>query len=791
LVIGETALVIGQTAAHYRVLEHLGKGGMGEVYLAEDMRLHRRVALKVLRPEAHQDEEARARLLREARAASALNHPSIAVIYEIDEMDRGDGPVRYIAMEYVAGPTLAELGRRGELDLDAILDIVGQIAEALSEAHDRGIVHRDVKPSNVMLTESRRVKILDFGLAQRQLLPGEADSTWTRGPGPRSTEGALVGTLAYMAPEQALGKDVDGRADIFSLGVCFYELLAGSPPFRGENSVQILDQVLRQDPPPLVARFSDPRLPQVEAVLRRMLAKDRDRRYPSMRDLREDLEAVQRGASPQPLPPPPARAVAVMSFTNITKNGEDDWLGTGIAETVTADLKGVEGLTVVSRERVHAMVRKVGAGGVGPDEALAVRVGRELGARWVLSGGFQRSGETVRVTASLTEVASGTVLRTVKIDGRWSEIFDLQDRIVHELSAGLRMTGAPAERESEETSIIEAYEAFAKGVINLRFESYESLDRAVFLFERAVRLDPAYARAHLELAAACAARADYLAIPELHERALASFRRALDLRPGLVRAWREMGSTLVALGREEEGIQAIRKALELDPGDAGALAAMARAFFVGRGQFREAAEYFDRALLANPQGGWYALQLSHCLALLRDFERGEAVARRAAELQEAFFSGQQGFRIVGAYMRLGHLASLQGRHAEALEQFGRELAFLQRVDHALRNRTIIELSMRKGAAHLRLGEAAEARQALTVALDGFEERIRLGSDEPFTRYYAACAYALRGEHPEALACLEKAAAMRRRFTIERARIEPELTGLRGEARFQELVGSSS
>jgi TolB-like protein/Tfp pilus assembly protein PilF len=782
--------VVGETASHYRLLERLGEGGMGEVYRAEDLRLRRPVALKMLRPEAHRDEEARARLLREARAASALNHPNIAVIYEVDELDRGEGPVPFIAMEYVAGRTLAEFSHRPDLDLDGILDTVGQIAEALSEAHARGVVHRDVKPSNVMVTESGRVKVLDFGLAHRQVLAGDFDSTWSRDPARGSAAGQLAGTVAYMAPEQALGQETDGRADIFSLGVVLYELLSGHPPFVGANAVQILDGILRRDPPPLVPRLTDPRLPGVEAILRRMLAKDRDQRQGDMREVCAELAAVRSG-SPPPAPaalPPGAPAVAVMSFVNITRNHEDDWLGTGIAETVTADLKSAEGLTVVARGRIHETLRKLGAVGGEADEGVALRAGRELGARWVLLGGFQRAGEAVRVTARLTEVQTGLVVHTVKIDGRLSEIFELQDRIARELSSALRLTPAPPERGPDETRVIEAYEAFAKGVINLQVESFESLDRAVFLFERAVDLDPGYARAHLELGSTYANKADYLAIPAFHEQALASFRKALALRPGLVRGWREMGATLVSLCREDEGVEAIRRALELDPEDAGALGAMGRAHFVGRGHFREAVEYYERALVRNPQAGWSALQLSHCLALLGEFARGEAVARRAVELQEAFLSGQEGILIVGAYMRLGHLASLQGRHREAIEHFERELAFMQRVDHALRNRTSIELHMRLGAAHLGEGRAEEAGTAFATGLRGFEQRIRLGADDPFTRYYAACIHALRGETAEALDCLEKAAATRRRFTIARARIEPALESLRGEARFRELVG---
>lgn len=778
--------MIGETVSHYRILERLGQGAMGDVYLADDLRLERRVALKTIRREAGQDAEAGDRLLREARAASALNHPNIAVVYEVAEADRPDGTLRFIAMEYVPGETLGVAAHREGISLDQVIDWASQIAEALAEAHARGIVHRDLKPSNVMVTGGGRVKVLDFGLAKRQAFPGSADSTWSRDRGAPGLPG-LVGTLAYMAPEQALGDAVDGRADIFSLGAVLYELLSGTPPFQGRTVAQVLAAVLGQEPAAMAVRFRDPRLPRVEALVRRMLSKGAADRPARMEDVSADLQAIRQGKEIVAPPADVPRSVAVLSFSNITHNGEDDWLGTGIAETVTADLRSIEGLTVLARERVHETLKRLGAADAG-DEGVAARVGRELGVRWVLSGGLQRAGATVRLTARLVDVSSATVVGTVKIDGSIDEIFALQDRIVQELSAVLRTTPASPARGPDETHVVLAYEAFSRGVINVRLESYEALDRAAFLFERAVRLDPAYARAHLELGAAYAAKGDYLALPELYDRALTSLRRALELSPALGRAWREMGGVLVSLGREDEGLDAIQHALDLDPEDAGALGSMARALFIGRGQFREAAAYYDRALKRNPEGGWYALQLAHCAALLREFERGETAARRAVALQEASLSGQERIVIVGAYMRLGHLAALQGRHAEAIEHFERELAFQQRVDHALRGRISIELHMRLGASFEKRGDRAAAREALETARAAFESRLRMGADEPFTRYYAACVYALRGEDNEAIACLERALKMRPRFTLTRARIEPELEGLRNNPRFRELTG---
>ena len=778
--------MVGATLGHYRIVELLGKGGMGEVYLAEDLRLRRQVALKVL-PSRGGDDASRARLLREARVASSLSHPNIAVIYEIDDVEGPDGRTSFIAMEYVPGRTLAQHVRGRGLSAAEIVSLVRQVAEALAEAHDRGVIHRDVKSSNVMVTDSGRVKVLDFGLAQYTPPAGDTESTWTRRI---EAEGALVGTVAYMSPEQALGRELDPRTDVFSLGVVFHELLAGELPFPGSNAIEVIDAILHRPPPPL-ALSGESLVPELQRIVRKMLAKDRAGRYQTMRELGRDLEALERRPAGAPAAAPPAAtAVAVMSFTNITRDTGDDWLGTGIAETVTADLKRVEGLSVVARERIWEVLRKLGGPGAVPEEALAILLGRELDARWVVGGGYQRLGSVVRVTARVTDVETGDVVHTVKVDGSIEEIFALQDRIVAELSQGLRLAPGGAERGAEETHVVDAYEAFGRGMLNLRLESYESLDRAVLLFERAVALDPRYARAHLQLGSAYDVKAAYLGLPELHERALASFRRAIELAPDLALAWKEMGSCLTSLGREDEGIEAIVRAMALDPADAAAHAALARAYFVGKARWADAAAEYETALRLNPQAGWTALQLAHCAALMRDFARGEDAAQRAAALQEKMQSGKDGVVIVGSYMRLGHLAALQGRHAEALELFARELAFFDRVDHALRDRSRIELHQRIGAAHLRLGNAAEAQAAFDVAVSGFDERLRLGADEPFTRFYVAGVHALRGEPELALASLARAAKMRRKFTVERARIEPEFDALRGDRRFQDILAST-
>ena len=632
----ESDQVIGETLSRYRVIARLGSGSMGDVYRAEDLRLRRPVALKVVSMTGEAPDASR-RLLAEARAASALTHPNVAVVYEVDEVDRAGARVGFIAMEYIAGRTLAELAAKGPLSLETILDVGRQVADALADAHAHGLVHRDIKLSNVMLSDTGLVKVLDFGVA-RWAAPAFDPDAETIAADLFEGTAAVAGTLPYMSPEQATGRPLDGRSDMFSLGAMMYELLSGRRLFEGENVVQVLEALLQQSVPPLTAHVDDPRLPAIEQILRRMLEKDPADRYEDLHVVEMALAAVQRGDLTTDSGPP---ILAVTDFRNISANAEDDWLGTGISETVTADLRGFEGITVVPRGRVHELMRTLGQQTGDADDTLRIRAGRELGARWVLTGSFQRAADAVRVTASLLDVATGQAVHTTKVDGRLNEIFSLQDRLVRDLAEGLRTATTSSGVVAQETGIVGAYEAFSKGLLNLRADTYESLDRAVMLFERALEFDSLHARAHLELGAAYATKADYLGMGELRERAVASLRHALELQPDSVRAWRELGLVLIAMGRDSEGFDALHRAIELDSADAGAIGAMARALFIRRAQFDEAASWYERALEQNPKGGWFALQLAHCAALLRDFSRGEVAARRAIALQQAFLWGRK------------------------------------------------------------------------------------------------------------------------------------------------------
>lgn len=777
-------MLTGAVLGHYRVFERLGSGGMGDVYRAEDVRLQRIVALKT--PRGDDGRGGTARLLAEARAASALTHPHIAVVYEIGQAEHASQPLDYIAMEFVEGRTLAAMTASGLNDLDVVLDIFEQIADALVEAERLGIVHRDLKPANVMVTPAGRVKVLDFGVAQRRPQVAVAADDPTQTSDAVDLPGGFAGTVEYAAPEQLTGRPVDVRADLFSFGVMLYEIVGGRRPFPGQNAAQILETILTREVPPFPDRQRDPRLPALERLTRHLLARDRDKRLPSSVGLRGTIESIRTGRGLSADDGDGDRTVAFAGFVNISGNADDDWLGTGITETLTTDAAQIDGVSVVPRERVSETLKTLRQSSDAADERLFLQAARHLRARWVVSGGFQRALDAVRVTASLTDVGSGELVRTTRVDGSVHAIFELQDRLVRELASLLRAAIAPA-ASSPETEVVSAYEAFSRGLINRRAESFESLDRAVILFERAVALDPAYARAHIELGAAYGAKADYLSMPELNDRAVASLKRALDLQPGSARAWRELGATLTSLGQDVEAIAALNRALAIDPDEASALGSMGRVLFVRQARFREAAEWFERALEKNANAGWYWLQLAHCAALLRDYDRGERAAARAIELQEAFLSGREGLFIAGGYMRAGHLAALRGRDRDAIDFFQREIDFVVRTEHPLRHRIPVELNARLGAAYLRVGEARKADGVFDVALETFERRVRLGADDPFTRYYAAAIHALRGEAEPALAFLERAMTQQPAFTTARAAIEPEFEGLRSDSRFQRLV----
>jgi eukaryotic-like serine/threonine-protein kinase len=769
---------------------------MGEVYLAEDLRLGRQVALKFLPPALKADPDSRARLLNEARAASLLRSPNIAVTYDIGEHRGTD----FIAMEYVEGELLSTRAAKGSLPIREVIDVGLQVAEALDEAHSRGIVHRDIKSANLMRTDRGLIKVLDFGLAKFFGTGALRADGLTQ---PQVTmAGMVVGTVSYMAPEQALGHAVDHRADLFSLGIVLYELATGRMPFAGSTSTEIIDRILH-DTPVAPSRFDAAIQPSFDAVVARALEKSPTFRYQSARALHADLKDIARDLDERPasrssvrstgVPVPQTAAVessvAVMTFANITREPTDDWIGTGIAETVSSDLKNIQGLTVIGRARVFDALRNLSSD-TSLDESLAIDIGRRLGATWVVVGGFQKIAELVRITAHFVDVATGAVRRTVKVDGRIGDIFALQDKIVFELSQGLNLALRGAEIagiERRETKSVEAYESFARGMMNLRLASRDSMERAIAAFEQATRHDPEYVNAWIALGGAYSLKGSFLSLQDLVQRAEEIERRALTLDPDNADAHQWLGSALLNLGRVDEAITEFREAVRLDPQNGQAHQGLARAFWVGKGDFAAAIPLFEKAIALNPEAGYSYLQLGLLLAWEGRYERAEEVCRRAVELQDQYISGNAGLQVVGANARLGYVFYLQGQYDAALREYERGLAFAASSDHALKERTAIEINMKMGAAHHRMGHPSDAARHFDRALKNHGALAARGADDPFTRYYIACIHALRGDADKAFESLQRVAARYPELTASRLRRDPDVDGLRGDARFTQLT----
>ncbi|MGQ0733964.1 MAG: protein kinase domain-containing protein [Acidobacteriota bacterium] len=799
--------LVGSTVLHYHIVERLGEGGMGEVYLAQDQRLGRRVALKFLAAHADTDDEARQRLVREAQAAALLRSPHIAVTYDLVEHDGA----LFIAMEYVEGDLLSNRIAQGPLSVADALDIALQLCDALDEAHARGIVHRDIKSANLIITSRQLVKVLDFGLAKFLRGPKAEELRTMAG---MTMPGVVLGTLNYMAPEQLSGHTVDHRADLFSAGVVLYEMLAAKLPFPGTTLAEIADRILNHEPD-AIARFNYAVPDEIESILRKALQKRKDFRYQTARDLYLDLLNARRratssdtsgritgawlspidfadAAAPMPAAPPPRVretkdvTVAVLNFANITGTPADDWIGQGIAESLTADLTRIKAISIVPREQIFELQRSLSEVGHKLDERQAIELGRRIRATVTVSGAYQRMGERIRITAQAIEVATGRQMVTVKVDGRVDELFELQDKLVADLIKGAKVSVDSPEPAVEHagTESLDAYQAYARGMLNLRMAGRESIDRAIALLEQALARDPRYVEAMVALAGALETKGSFLAESSLFERSLALADAAVALRPDSAEAHVQRGETLLAMGRSDEAIDALSEGVRLQPDRASAHSLLARAYWLGQGRVDEAIAAFERTLHLNPEAGYTFLQLALLYTLRGDYTAAEHRAREAIRLQDQALSGTTGLLLVGAHSRLGYVHYRRGDYDEAIREYRRELEMVSLGDHLLRDRLSIELHQKLGASYRRLGDLASAEFHEAEGIRLFEARLAGGADEPFTRYYLAALFALRRDAAAARQHLRRPLAELGAFTRWRLPRDPDFDEVRGELQLQ-------
>jgi serine/threonine protein kinase/Flp pilus assembly protein TadD len=567
--------MIGQIVSHYKILEKLGEGGMGEVYRAEDEKLKRPVALKFLRSGLLDDKTHRKRFENEARAAAALDHPNICSVYEIEETD----DLTFIAMAYADGESLREKTRSGGLELNEVLDIARQVARGLDAAHRQGIVHRDIKCSNIILTIEGVAKILDFGLAT---IPG--------GTNP-SVVLSSSGTVAYMSPEQARGDDIDFRTDIWSLGVCMYEMIAGRLPFQAGYHQAVIYSILNQEPEPLSELRSDLPLSVVN-IVEKAMARNRNDRYKNISDMLQDLEIAEELPAARIHSDRPS--IAVLPFVDISPDKDQEYFCEGIAEEIINALAQVRGLDVASRTSSFAF----------KERNVDIRtIGRRIGVDAVMEGSVRKVKDRLRINAQIVSVADGYHIWSGQFDREVMDVFSIQEEIAQNIVAAMEVEISDKEKRALETSPtddVDAYVYYLRGRSFFYQSKRISIYYAIEMFTHATGRDPGYALAYAGLADCYSYFFMYFDRSEENlEKALNSAQKALELDPNLAEAHAAYGFAVSLRKRYDEAEEHFEKAIELNPRLFEGYYYFARTCFA-RGDRERAAQYYERACLVDP-----------------------------------------------------------------------------------------------------------------------------------------------------------------------------------------------
>jgi serine/threonine protein kinase/Flp pilus assembly protein TadD len=638
-------LTKGTMVSHYRIVEKIGVGGMGEVYLAEDTNLKRRVALKLLPSRMVQDEDTRIRFAREAQAAAKLDHPNIVTIYEVDEYQ--DQP--FLAMQYVEGRTLHHYCHEASLSLEQIASIGSDIAAGLSSAHSAGVVHRDIKASNIILDNQLRPKILDFGLATIQ---GGEMLTKT---------GSTLGTVAYMSPEQVQGHEADHRSDIFSLGVVLYELVTRRTPFKRNSDAASLQAILNDTPEPM-ARYKADVLPELQRLVDKSLSKNPSGRYQSAADLSADLRRINRtlssglpGSSQSMAVGKPS--LAVLPFANMSADPENEYFSDGLTEELLNVLAKNPELKVTGRTSSFAFKDK--------REDLRV-IGQKLGVGTLLEGSVRKAGNRVRITAQLVSVADGFHLWSETYDRILEDIFAVQDEIAAAVAKELHVTllGSSGAKRAVDP---ESYQLTLRAHELARMFSETDLAEARKLYDHALEIDPDNAAAIAGLGRAYIIRAAYgfsgEDALEDYRRAKKLAKKALNINPELHEAHQTLGWVRVAFEYNfDDGYQHFKMSYDLAPNSADTIGSLGVIVSL-RGDFEEGSSYLLKALELDPLNPETYMNYGRSLLWAGREAEAEAPFRKALELSPGMAS---------IHLSLGWVYLLQGRPDEALGEMKQE-----------------------------------------------------------------------------------------------------------------------
>lgn len=720
--------MIGKTLSHYTILKKIGSGGMGEVYLAQDSRLDRIVALKILPPEVAADPERTARFILEAKTASALDHANVAHIYEIAEANG----IHFIAMQYVEGETLNTQIQDRPLPNTEIIDIAIQIADALDEAHAKGIVHRDIKPANIMINSRRHVKILDFGLARFREKDAQKASVKTE-------PGTILGTIQYMSPEQALGKNVDTRSDIFSLGVVLYQMATTKTPFPGETTTEIL-RALLDHPPDAIARFNYSIPDELERIILKCLEKDPDSRYQSARDLLVDLKNLRRDSQSgkitgrQPVIPHRSfwhwrnlitaglilvatgaifvsirarraqtiHSLAVLPFLNAGNDPNSEYLSDGITDSTINTLSQLPKLKVLARSTVFTYKGK---------EVDPRQLGRDLSVDAVVTGTVFVQGDDLRVQINLVNARDGSQMWGDQYNRKIQDIFSVQTEIANRISTELRLqlTGEQKQQMNKQyTENVEAYRLYLTGRYHLNKRTKEDFEKADAAFQQAIVKDPNFALAYAGLADCYQLQSNWGFVParEGYPKAKAAAMKALLIDPALPEA-------LVSLASIVSGYDWDWPGAEHD---------------------------FVRAIELNPNYAtghhWYSFLLS------QEGRHDEALK----EIQQAQLLDPLSL-IINA--NAGYTLYVARKYDEAIQQLDKTL----------------DLDPNFALAYQYLGYAYEQKRTYPKAIESLETAVKLSPDNLTFKADLARVYAVSGK----------------------AKMDPRFDPLRSDPRFQDLL----